>query len=428
MSTRCEVCFTAMKIQRDSYLSRLIGKKHNGLIKIVSGVRRCGKSYLLFTLFREHLLESGVQDDHIITLALDGIEEMQYREPLVCYKYVKSKIRDDQMHYLLLDEVQFMKEFESVLNSFLRIPNLDVYITGSNSRFLSTDVVTEFRGRGDEVRVFPLSFSEFYSTKNCYWERAWQEYALYGGMPYVLSMDDVSEKRSYLKALFEETYLRDIIERHKLRKTEELDELKNILASGIGCLLNPRRLSNTFGSVKKLQLSATTIKQYLDYFQDSFLIQRAERYDVRGNQYIDSPYKYYYADMGLRNACINFRQIEESHIMENIIYNELLIRGCDVDVGALDVKEVTKNGKRTQKRLEVDFVVNRADVRIYIQSALAIPTREKRVQEERPLLAIRDAFKKVLIVRDAPTAHYDDAGVYILPLDEFLLNPSSLLS
>ena len=415
-----------MEIKRKEYIDQLVSKRENRMIKIVSGVRRCGKSYLLFELFRRHLLESGVREDHIISLALDNFDERKYRDPEECYRYVKAQIRDEEMYYLLLDEVQMMADFESVLNGLLRVRHLDIYVTGSNSRFLSSDVVTEFRGRGDEVRVHPLSFAEFYSVKDCYWEEAWKEYILYGGMPLTLSIDEPRKKMQYLRSLFRETYLRDMIERNRLRKTEELDELMNILASNISCLLNPRKLANCFASVKHVNLSAPTIKQFLDLLQEAFLIQRAERFDIRGNRYIDSPYKYYFVDMGLRNACINFRQTEEAHIMENVIYNELLIRGYNVDVGSVEVDKDKGKASRERKKVEVDFVANLGDSRIYIQSSLSIPTREKREQEERPLLAVSDSFKKVLITRDAPAAHYDPFGIFILPLRDFLLNPACL--
>lgn len=414
-----------MKIQREAYLSQLIDKKHNRMIKIISGIRRCGKSYLLFELFRQHLLDSGVSADHIITLALDGQEERAYRDPDMCYQYVKSRLVDEQMHYLLLDEVQLMADFESVLNGLLRIKHLDIYVTGSNSRFLSTDVLTEFRGRGDEIRVYPLSFAEFYSTKNCYWQEAWNEYILYGGMPLTLSISAPQQKAKYLHNLFHETYLRDIIERNSLQKDDELEEILKITASGIGSLLNPNKLSNIFASVKRVKIAPTTITQYMKHLQNAFLISKAERFDIKGNQYINSPFKYYFVDPGLRNACLKFRQTEESHLMENVIYNELCMRGFQVDVGMVKIDEKKKDG-REQKRLEVDFVANMGDKRFYIQSALAMPTVEKREQEERSLRAIRDSFKKIIISQTALAAHYDEHGVLILPLQTFLLDPESI--
>ena len=414
-----------MKIERDAYLRQLIDKKHNRMIKIISGIRRCGKSYLLFELFRQHLLDSGVKSDHIITLALDGLEERAYRDPEVCYQYVKSRLVDEQMHYLLLDEVQLMEDFESVLNGLLRIKHLDIYVTGSNSRFLSTDVVTEFRGRGDEIRVYPLSFAEFYSTKECYWEEAWNEYVLYGGMPLILSISDPREKMKYLSNLFRETYLRDMIDRNGLQKDEELEELISIIASGIGSLLNPNKLANIFASVKHVKIAPATITQYMTYLQNAFIISKAERFDIKGNRYINSPFKYYFVDPGLRNACLKFRQTEKSHLMENIIYNELCMRGFQVDVGMVKIDEKKKD-TREQKRLEVDFVANMGDKRFYIQSALAMPTREKKEQEERSLHAIRDSFKKIIISHDALSPHYNERGVLIIPLKNFLLDPESI--
>lgn len=416
-----------MKIERDKYLNQLIKRKHSGMIKIVSGVRRCGKSFLLFKLFKEHLLEAGVAEDHIICTALDSREEQQYRDPDVYYAYVKSRILDEEMYYVLLDEVQMMDDFASVLNGLMRIDNLDIYVTGSNSRFLTSDVVTEFRGRGEEVRVFPLSFAEFYSTKERSWHEAWREYMVYGGMPHVLTWDEPEQKMKYLQDLFLETYLRDIIERNGLKREEELEELVRIVASGIGGLLNPHKLANIFASVKHAQLSAPTIKLYLDHLQNAFIINKAERYDIKGKQYINSPFKYYFVDPGLRNACIRFRQIEETHLMENIIYNELMMRGYQVDVGVIGIDRKDKHGNRERKMLEVDFVANKGSARFYIQSAYAIPTREKREQEERSLLAIRGAFQKVLIVGDAGISHYDDNGVLILKLEDFLLSKDHLI-
>ena len=315
-----------MEVKREYYLNQLISHKHNGLIKIISGIRRCGKSYLLSELFRKHLLAEGVKKDHIIHIALDDYEKKQYRNPDNCYKYVKSSIKDDNMYYLLLDEVQMMDSFEDVLNGFLHIKNLDVYVTGSNSKFLSSDVVTEFRGRGDEIRVYPFSFAEFYSAVGGDWSDAWREYYTYGGMPLILSKKTDEEKAKYLQDLFRETYIRDIEERNKIKNNDELEELINVIASGIGCLTNPQKLASTFNSVKHIDISLPTIKQYLDYLQDSFIINKVLRYDIKGKKYISTPSKYYFTDIGLRNARLNFRQQEETHIMENVIYNELNIR------------------------------------------------------------------------------------------------------
>lgn len=415
-----------MEIKRDLYLNKLIDRKHNGMIKIVSGIRRCGKSYLLFELFKKHLLESGVSESQIITIELDNVTQIQYQDPTTCYEYVKSMIKNDSMYYLLLDEVQMMDKFESVLNGFLRIKNLDVYVTGSNSKFLSKDVVTEFRGRGDEIRVYPLSFSEFYSVYEGDWLSAWQEYSVYGGMPLCLTYQKQADKIGYLNNLFKETYLKDIINRHNIQNTEELEELMNILASSIGGLTNPQKLARTFKSAKKIDLTAPTIKQYLDFLEDAFILEKVLRYNIKGKKYINTPYKYYFIDSGLRNACINFRQVEETHLMENIIYNELKIRGYSVDVGESEVLIKKKDGVYSKKTTEVDFVVNQASKRYYIQSAWDMPTREKREQEERSLLNIRDAFKKIIITNGVMMPYYDDNGVLILGLKDFLLDPKSL--
>lgn len=407
-------------IQRDFYLNQLINHKHNGFIKIVSGIRRCGKSYLLSELFRTHLLETGVNEDHIIHLALDDYANKKYRNPDNCYHYVNSKISDDKMHYLLIDEVQMMEAFEDVLNGFLHIRNLDVYVTGSNSKFLSTDIVTEFRGRGDEIRVYPLSFAEYYSTKGGDWSDAWSEYCTFGGMPALFAFKTNEEKVKYLQNLYKETYLKDMIARNSIQHSEELDELLSIISSSVGGLLNPQKLADTFKS-KKISLSVPTIKQYLDYLLDSFLIEKALRYDIKGKKYINTPSKYYFTDVGLRNAKIDFRQHEETHLMENIIFNELNVRGYKVDVGVLEIAE-----KGKEKKVEVDFVVNNGSKRYYIQSAYALPTVEKREQEERPLLNIPDSFKKIIIVGGSRLPNYDENGILIMGLKEFLLNPNSL--
>lgn len=415
-----------MRIERTNYLTQLINKKHNGLVKIVSGIRRCGKSYLLFRLFKQHLLDEGVSEKRIITLALDDYPNMKYRQPDECYNYVKSHIIDSEMHYLLLDEVQLMDNFSDVLNGFLHIENLDVYVTGSNSKFLSTDIVTEFRGRGDEIRVYPLSFAEFFFVHKGAWVEAWKEYYTYGGMPMILSRQTDEEKRKYLQSLFAETYIQDIKDRHNIRNDEELEELINILASDIGCLVNPLILTNTFKSVKKLDISAPTIKTYIGYLQDSFLISNALRYDIKGKKYINTPSKYYFTDLGLRNSRLRFRQTEESHIMENVIYNELKIRGCDVDVGEVLIKEKQANNTYINKKTEVDFVVNCGYKKYYIQSALQMPTKAKETQEKRSLLKIGDSFKKIIIVKDDVSTYQDDDGILILGLKEFLLNPHCL--
>lgn len=413
-----------MIIKRDQYLNKLIRHKHNDFVKIISGIRRCGKSYLLFNLFKNHLLQRKVDLSHIITIELDNFKDEKYQNPAECYSYVTSRIQDDQMYYLLLDEVQMMDKFVSVLNGFLRIKNLDVYVTGSNSKFLSSDVVTEFRGRGDEIRIYPLSFAEFFSETKGDWYEAWTDYCVYGGMPAIFQFSTAEEKSKYLKDLFKETYMKDIEVRNKIKNNEELEELTNILASNIGSLTNPRKLANTFKSVKKKTLTAPTIKQYLDYLQNAFILHKVLRYDIKGKRYINTPSKYYFADVGLRNACLNFRQFEETHLMENIIYNELNIRGYQVDVGEVEILE--KSERYSEKKIEVDFVVNKASKRYYIQSALSMPNEEKKFQEKRSLINIRDAFKKIIITKENTPIHQDDYGITIMGLKDFLLNPNSL--
>ncbi len=410
-----------MNIKRDLYLNKLINRKHNGLIKIVSGLRRCGKSYLLFELFKKHLLNSGVKKSHIISISLDDFAYEKYKNPETCYNYVRSQIKDSSYYYLLLDEVQMMNRFEDVLNGFLHIKNLDVYVTGSNSRFLSTDVVTEFRGRGDEVRIYPLSFSEYFSVSDKDWLDAWKEYCIYGGMPLVLSYKDESDKINYLSNLFKETYIKDIVERNHLRGNYELEELVDIIASNIGSLTNPQKLSDTFKSVKKVNLSAVTIKNYIDFLQDSFLVSKALRYDIKGKKYISTPSKFYFSDVGLRNARLDFRQNEETHIMENIIFNELLIRGYKVDVGEVIFNE-KQGGKIGRKSAEIDFVANKGNYRYYIQSALEMDSVEKKIQEEKSLLKVNDGFRKIIIIKNNLKPYYNENGIAIIGLKDFLLN------
>lgn len=415
-----------MKIKRDYYLNKLIQHKKNGLVKIVTGVRRCGKSYLLFQLFRDHLLEGGIKDDHIISIALDDYGNRQLLDPDELYRYVKSRIADDEDHYILLDEIQLVKDFESVVNGFLHIPNADVYVTGSNSKFLSSDVVTEFRGRGDEIRIFPLNFSEFYSAYGGDFNDAWLMFCNYGGMPLCLSMQTQADKAKYLTNLFETTYLADIINRNKLRGNVEINELTDILASSIGSLTNPLKLSNTFASTKSVKLSANTISAYLGYLQDAFLIEKALRYDIKGKKYINTPAKYYFVDMGLRNARLAFRQQEYTHIMENVIYNELRSRGYSVDVGI--VETVSKESDAwVRKPLEVDFVVNLGNRRYYIQSAYDIPSEEKMQQEQASLLSINDAFRKIVIVNRPILSGYNEQGILMLSLSDFLLDPEKAI-
>ena len=415
-----------MEIKRNRYLNTLISKKHNGLIKVITGMRRCGKSYLLFTLFKEHLLSDGIDEDHIIEIAFDAFENKKYRDPDVLYPYLKEQIKDDAMYYVLLDEVQLLGEFESILNSLIRMKNVDVYVTGSNARFLSKDVITEFRGRGDEVHMYPLSFAEFMSVYSGTKQDGWNEYMLYGGIPLVLEFTTPDQKIAFLKSLFEETYISDIVGRHNIRNKAELEELLNILSSAIGSLTNPQKLSATFQTVKKKKISNSTIKRYIDYLCDSFLIDSAIRYDVKGKKYIDTPVKYYFTDMGLRNARLNFRQIEETHSMENIIFNELKMKGFNVDVGVIMQYETNEKGTNIRKQLEIDFVCNQGSKRYYIQSAYAIPDQAKMEQEQRSLMLTGDFFKRMIITKDTPAPYYNESGVLIMNVYDFLLNENSL--
>ena len=415
-----------MEIKRDRYLNTLISKEHNGLIKVITGMRRCGKSYLLFTLFKEHLLSEGVAEDHIIEIAFDAFENRKYRDPDVLYPYLKEQIKDVAMYYVLLDEIQLLGEFESILNSLIRMKNVDVYVTGSNARFLSKDVITEFRGRGDEVHMHPLSFAEFMSVYQGTKQDGWNEYMLYGGIPLVLEFTTPDQKIAFLKSLFEETYISDIVGRYHIRNKAELEDLLNILSSAIGSLTNPEKLSATFQTVKKKKISTSTLRRYIDYLCDSFLIDSAIRYDVKGKKYIDTPVKYYFTDMGLRNARLNFRQIEETHSMENIIFNELKMRGFNVDVGVIVQYETNGKGNGTRKQLEIDFVCNQGSKRYYIQSAYAIPDQTKMEQEQRSLMLTGDFFKRLIITKDTPAPYYNESGVLIMSVYDFLLNQNSL--
>lgn len=416
----------ALEIKRDFYLQKLIAKKHNGLIKVITGMRRCGKSYLLFTLFKKHLLECGVNENHIIEIPFDSFENKKYRDPEVLYPYVKAQLADDQMYYILLDEVQLLDEFESVLNGFIRIPNVDVYVTGSNAKFLSKDIITEFRGRGDELRMNPLSFAEFMTVYEGNKYDGWNEYVLYGGLPPVVLLPSPELKIELLKRLFDETYVNDIVGRHRIRNKDEFEELINILSSGIGSLTNPKKLADTFKTKKRIKISVNTIKNYLDYLCDAFIVSRATRYDIKGRKYIDTPQKYYFSDVGLRNARINFRQIEENHTMENILFNELTARGFNVDVGLVVTRDCDESGNRQQKQLEVDFVCNKGAKRYYVQSAFAIPDDEKMQQESNSLLRIDDTFKKIIVVKDTPAPWYTDDGILVISVYDFLLNADSL--
>ena len=415
-----------MEIKRDLYLNRLIRRENNGLIKVVTGVRRCGKSYLLFNLFHDYLIEKGVAEDHIIEVALDDRSNKELRDPDQMLAYLKTGIKDKETYYIILDEVQLLSEFEDVLNSLLHIRNADVYVTGSNSKFLSSDVITEFRGRGDEIRMYPLSFREFSSAYPDSEEYAWEDYYTYGGLPLILTRATDEEKAEYLINLFQKVYLSDIIDRHKIRNREELDELVDILASAVGSLTNPLKLSKTFKSVKNKTISDKTLKKYIDYLTDAFLVSKAVRYDIKGRKYIGSPTKFYFEDVGLRNARLNFRQTEENHIMENIIYNELRIRGYRVDVGLVEVFGKNTENKTEKKHLEVDFVATKGSEKYYIQSAFAMPTDEKRKQEERPLNAIGDSFKKIIVVKDNIKPRRDEMGIVTMGIRRFLLNKNSL--
>ena len=415
-----------MQIKRDFYLQQLVDGKQNGLIKIVTGIRRCGKSFLLFKLFRQYLLDVGVDSDHIIQIALDDIENANLQEPLPLYKCIKAKMTDEELYYILLDEVQLVPRFEEILNSLLRIDNADVYVTGSNSKFLSSDIITEFRGRGDEIHLYPLSLSEYCEGTGLSPAEAWKDYYTYGGLPHTLSLGTEKKKIDYLNNLFESVYLIDILERQRIKNKAEFEELVKIIASGIGAPTNPTKLENTFKSVKKVNIDSVTISRYLGYMQDAFLIEKAERYDVKGKKYIGSLAKYYFTDIGLRNAILGLRQQEETHIMENIIYNELRRRGCKVDVGMVEQRFVDNDGKWQRKQLEVDFVVNEGNQRYYIQSALALPDEEKRKQEMESLLRINDSFKKIIIVKDDIKPWRDENGILTMGLLDFLMNADSL--
>lgn len=415
-----------MEIKRDVYLNKLIRKKKNGLIKVVTGVRRCGKSYLLFRLFHDHLLDAGVPKDHIIEVALDDRSNKALRDPDATLQYVKEKIRDKKDYYIVLDEVQYLNEFEDVLNSLLHIRNVDIYVTGSNSKFLSSDVITQFRGRGDEIHVYPLSFLEYTSAWQGTLEEAWDDYLVYGGLPLILSMEAQEDKAEYLRALFQKVYISDIVERHSVRNKAELDELVDVLASAIGSYTNQNKLAKTFKSTKGKTISDKTIKNYIDYLIDSFLISKATRYDIKGRKYIGSPSKYYFEDVGLRNARLGFRQVEPTHLMENVIYNELRIRGYHVDVGVVEHYATNEDGKRGKKQLEVDFVATRGSEKYYLQSAFAMPTADKMNQERRSLLSIPDSFRKMIIVGDNIKVRRDENGIITVGLRNFLLDKDSL--
>lgn len=413
-------------IERRKYLDELVSLRNNGMIKIITGMRRCGKSYLLFEIFTSYLESNGIAPDHIIKVDLEDYRNRAMRNPDNLYAYVESRITDGDMYYILLDEVQMLDQFEDVLNGFLRIRNADVYVTGSNARFLSKDIITEFRGRGFEVKMYPLSFSEYMSAYPGTVQAGLNEYMLYGGLPQVLSYQTEEQKVRFLKALFDETYLKDIKERYEIRKDDDLEELINIMASGIGALTNPNKLANTFQSEKKSPLSSDTVKNYIDYLCDSFLIEKSTRYDIKGKRYINSPYKYYFMDLGLRNARINFRQSEKSHLMENMVYNELRIRGFNVDVGVVPVVRRGEDGKQHRSSLEVDFVCNLGSRRYYIQSAYRMESDEKIRQERASLLRVDDSFKKIIVIGEESPITRDEAGITTISIYDFLLKENSL--
>lgn len=415
-----------MEIKRDYYLQQLIDRKHNGLIKIVTGIRRCGKSYLLFRLFYNHLKTSGVDDNHIIKVNLEDRRNELLRNPDRLLNHIDSLIKDDGMYYILLDEVQMVPEFEDVLNSYLQIPNADVYVTGSNAKFLSKDVITEFRGRGDEVKLSPLSFREFMSVYDGSLQRGLDEYMTFGGLPLVLSRKTEAQKSTYLKSLFAETYLKDIHQRYRIQHESEFEELLNIVSSSVGSLTNPAKLAKTFKSMKHVTLDPETIKSYLEYICDSFLVEKAMRYDVKGKKYIDTPYKYYFSDLGLRNARINFRQDEKTHLMENVIFNELVSRGFNVDIGVVPIVFTDDTGKQKRTQLEIDFVCNQGSRRYYVQSAFRMDSDEKREQEQASLLKVNDSFKKIIVIGEDAIVHRNEQGVTTMSIYDFLLNPNSL--
>lgn len=415
-----------MEIKRNRYLQQLIESRQNGFIKVITGIRRCGKSYLLNVLFYHYLLENGVSDDHIIRVDLEDRMNKELRNPDAMLHFVHNRIKDNELYYIIIDEVQLMDEFVDVLNSFLHIENADTYVTGSNSHFLSSDIPTEFRGRGETIHVYPLSFSEFFSSKGGDKQDAWRDYYTYGGLPLIQSFDTEKKKINYLKDLFETVYLADIIERHYIKNENEMRELVLILASSIGAPCNPTKLSNTFKSVKKVKIGSQTISNYLSYLTESFLVDKAIRYDIKGKKYINTLSKYYFTDIGLRNAILDMRQQEETHIMENIIYNELRTRGYSVDVGMVEIRKPDKDGKWIRTQLEVDFIANLGSKKYYVQSALSIPDREKEIQESRSLININDSFKKVIIVKDHIMPRRNEEGILTIGLFDFLLKENSL--
>lgn len=414
-----------MEIKRDYYLNKLIEAKNDGLIKVVTGIRRSGKSYLLNTLFYNHLLENGIKNDHIIKVALDDSDNDELLISKNLSKYVKEKIIDKDVYYVILDEVQLVENFERVLNGLLRIPNIDIYVTGSNSKFLSSDIITEFRGRGEDIKVYPLSYYEFMSVYKGDKLDGWVEYITYGGLPLVVSMNSDERKTAYLKDQQKNVYINDVIERNDIKNDAELVSLVEVISSSIGSLSNPKKLSDTFKSTAGLNIDPKTVSLYLKYLEEAFLIEKVERYDVKGKKYISTPYKFYFSDLGLRNSFINFRQYEETHIMENVIYLELRRRGYNVDVGVVEFRE-RKENELTYKQLEIDFIANKGNNKIYIQSAFSMPNEEKINQEERPLLKVNDSFKKIIIVKDYIKRTRNENGIITMSIFDFLLDPDSL--
>lgn len=415
-----------MEIKRDLYLNKLIKRECNGLVKVVTGIRRCGKSYLLFHLYHDYLLNKGISEDHLIEIALDDIMNEELREPKVLYNHIKEQIKDKEQYYLFLDEIQYVGDFSDLVNGLSHIRNLDVYITGSNSKFLSSDILTEFRGRGDEIHINPLSFAEYNSVYDGSVSQAWKDYYTYGGLPLILTREDDEMKAEYLSSLLKKVYISDIVDRNRIRNESELEELVNILASSVGSLTNPAKLSRTFRSVKNSKITEKTIKKYLRYLTDAFLMDKAVRYDVKGKKYIETPSKYYFTDIGIRNAQLNFRQQEENHIMENIIFNELKIRGYRVDVGVVEIVETNDEGKKVQKGLEIDFIATKGNNKYYIQSAFDMLNEAKEKQEKKSLLKTKDSFKKIIVVKDDIKLKRDDSGITTMGIFDFLLNENSL--
>lgn len=415
-----------MEIQRTQYIDLLLNRMHNKMIKVITGMRRSGKSYLLFNLFKKTLIAQGVAQSHIISIELDRYENRAFRDPDVVLEYIHSCIKEEGMYYLLMDEVQMLSDFEEVINSLMHNDSLDIYVTGSNSKFLSKDVMTQFRGRGDEIHVFPLTFKEFMQVYEGDVYHGWSEYVVYGGLPLVATMRTDEQKIHYLTNLFTETYLKDIIERYHIDKIQEMDDLLNVLASFVGSLTNPPKIEATFKSTIHSNISMNTIRQYLAYLEDAFLIHKAYRYNVKGRKYIGTPLKYYFEDVGLRNARLGFRQVEETYLMENIIYNELRSRGYSVDVGVVEKRERDERGKEIKKQLEIDFIANLGSNRYYIQSAFSMPTEQKRIQEKASLVNVKDSFKKIILVKDVMKVSYDEDGIVTMSVYDFLLNENSL--